>query len=104
MCKGDFAMIQETKIVDNQVQVVLTGNIFVEEAKNIRKNLTALMDNGQTSFLLDLSKVDYIECAGMGMLVSIQKRALQNGGSVKIKGVHGRVKELNRFTEVFELL
>jgi anti-sigma B factor antagonist len=97
---------QKMEMINNQMQVVLTGNIFVEEAKRIRDALTELIIQGQTSILLDLSNVDYIECVGMRMIVSAQKKALQSGGGIKIKGIQRLLKkqfELNYMMKAFEI-
>ena len=94
------------EMINNQMQVILTGNIFVEEAKKIRDALTELIIQGQTSILLDLSQVDYIECVGMGMIVSVQKKALQSGGGITIKGIQQLLKkqfELNYMMKSFEI-
>ena len=56
--------------------------------------------------LLDLEKVDYIDSSGLGVLVAINKRTLQNRGKLIIKGINGLVKELfelTRLTKVFEI-
>ena len=58
------------------------------------------------NFLLDLEKVDYIDSSGLGVLVAINKRTLQNRGKLIIKGINGLVKELfelTRLTKVFEI-
>jgi anti-sigma B factor antagonist len=102
----EIYMNQKIEIVNDQMQVILTGNIFVEEAKKIKEALIELINKGQISILLDLSQVDYFECVGMGMLVAIQKRAVQCGGSIKIKGIQRLLKkqfELNYLTKVFEI-
>ena len=99
-------MIQEAKIVDNQMQVILTGSIYVEDARKIKETLSSCIDNGQTSFLINLSQVEYIDGAGLGALVYLQKQALKKGGRVVIKGINGLVKdifELTRLTKVFEI-
>ena len=99
-------MIMETRMAGNQMQVVLTGSIYVEEAAEIRGKLTSIIDKGQISLFIDLSQVDYIDSTGLGMLVSIHKRVLLRGGSIKIKGLQGLVKEvfeLTRMTKVFEI-
>jgi len=99
-------MNQKMEMINNQMQVILTGNIFVEEAKKIRDALTELIIQGQTSILLDLSQVDYIECVGMGMIVSAQKKALQSGGGITIKGIQQLLKkqfELNYMMKSFEI-
>lgn len=100
-------MIQEIKVTDQQVVVNLSGSIYVEEAAQIRERLIGYIDSGHNTFLIDLGNVDYIDSSGLGTLVAIQKRALQNGGSVIIKGIRGLVKdlfELTRLTKVFEIV
>lgn len=99
-------MIQEITVIDNQVQVNLSGSIYVEEAAQLRESLIGYIEKGHKTFVIDLGNVDYIDSSGLGTLVAIQKRALQNGGSVIIKNLKGLVKdlfELTRLTKVFEI-
>lgn len=99
-------MIQEITVTDNHVVVNLSGSIYVEEAAQIRESLIGYIEKGNKTFVVDLGNVDYIDSSGLGTLVAIQKRALQNGGSVIIKNLKGLVKdlfELTRLTKVFEI-
>ena len=99
-------MIQEITVTDNHVVVNLSGSIYVEEAAQIRESLIGYIEKGHKTFVVDLGNVDYIDNSGLGTLVAIQKRALQNGGSVIIKNLKGLVKdlfELTRLTKVFEI-
>ena len=99
-------MIQEINIEENQVIVKLSGSIYVEEAAQLRESLIGHIDKGRKTFIIDLGGVDYIDSSGLGTLVAIQKRALQHGGSVVIKGLHGLVKdlfELTRLNRMFEI-
>ena len=99
-------MINQIQLVDNQVQATLQGAIYVEEAAALRETLLGYIEKGHNTFLIDLEGVDYIDSSGLGTLVAIQKRALQNGGSVVIKGLRGLVKdlfELTRLDKVFEI-
>ena len=99
-------MIQEITVTDNHVVVNLSGSIYVEEAAQIRESLIGYIEKGHKTFVVDLGNVDYIDSSGLGTLVAIQKRALQNGGSVIIKNLKGLVKdlfELTRLTKVFEI-
>ena len=99
-------MIQEITVTDNHVVVNLSGCIYVEEAAQIRESLIGYIEKGHKTFVVDLGNVDYIDSSGLGTLVAIQKRALQNGGSVIIKNLKGLVKdlfELTRLTKVFEI-
>lgn len=99
-------MIQQMTFADNQVQVSLSGSIYVEEAAQLRESLLGYTAKGYKTFIIDVSEVDYIDSSGLGTLVAIHKRALQNGGNVIIKGLQGLVKdvfELTRLTQVFEI-
>ena len=99
-------MIQEITVTDNHVVVNLSGSIYVEESAQIRESLIGYIEKGHKTFVVDLGNVDYIDSSGLGTLVGIQKRALQNGGSVIIKNLKGLVKdlfELTRLTKVFEI-
>lgn len=94
----------ETKIGEGKMEVVLAGNIYVAEAKELRECLAALIDSGQKYLLIDFTQVDYIDGSGMGMLVSIQKHAALRGGGITIKGVQGLVKQLFEMTRLVNVL
>lgn len=99
-------MKQDFNIINNQVTVSLTGSLYVEEAAVLRERLLEYIQAGHRDFIVNLNNVDYIDSSGLGVLVAIQKRALQNGGKVIIKGLQGTVKELfemTRLTKVFDI-
>ena len=96
-------MIQEITVVENQVLVNLTGSLYVEEAAQLRDRLLGHIDKGHKTFIIDLGGVDYIDCSGLGTLVTLKKRTLQNGGNVVIKGLHGKVRDLFQLTQVYKV-
>lgn len=99
-------MKQDFTVVNEEVIVTLTGSLYVEEAAALREKLLEYIQAGRRNFAIDLRSVDYIDSSGLGVLVAIQKRALQSGGKVVIKGLQGTVKELfemTRLTKVFEI-
>lgn len=99
-------MIHHIQIHDEVVHVMLRGKIYVDEATEIREKTFPYLEKGFSRFMFGLADVQYIDSSGLGVLVAIQKRALQNGGGVIITGLHGDVKELfelTRLTKVFEI-
>jgi anti-sigma B factor antagonist len=94
-------------VVNNdEISMTINGSIYVEEAASIREQLVAYLDNGHKNFIINLGNVDYIDSSGLGVLVGVQKRAIKNGGSVRIRNIKGVVKELfelTRLTKVFEI-
>lgn len=99
-------MTSHIEIMENQVIVQLNGSIYVEEATAIREQLLEYIEQGHVEFVINLGNVDYIDSSGLGVLVAIQKRALQKNGKVIIRELRGLVKELfelTRLTSVFEI-
>lgn len=99
-------MTSQIQIQNNKVIMTIQGSIYVEEATAIREQLLSYLEKGHSRFVINLGSVDYIDSSGLGVLVAIQKRALQNGGGVVIQDIRGLVKELfelTRLTKVFEI-
>nr|WP_092072671.1 STAS domain-containing protein [Dendrosporobacter quercicolus]NSL48934.1 STAS domain-containing protein [Dendrosporobacter quercicolus DSM 1736]SDM48102.1 anti-sigma B factor antagonist [Dendrosporobacter quercicolus] len=99
-------MTSEFSVENKQVTVTLNGSIYVEEAASLREQLIDYIDKGHSIFCINVASVEYIDSSGLGVLVAIHKRALQNNGKVIIKGLSGIVKELfelTRLNKVFEL-
>ena len=96
-------MVQEINVAENHVQVNLSGSMYVEEAALLREKLIDHIDKGHKNFIIYLGDVDYIDSSGLGTLLHIRKRTLQNGGSVIIKGLQGLVKDLFEMTRVSSL-
>ncbi len=100
-------MIQSAEIIDNQVQVVLAGSIYIEEAKQVQAKMQDFIEHGYKTFSFDMTAVDYIDSSGLGMLVALHKQALKKGGCMKIIGIKGIVREifeLTRLTKVFGIV
>ncbi len=98
--------MQDIKLIDGIVIATLSGKIYVDEAAAIRGKLLEFLELGHSNFVINLSNVDYIDSSGLGVLVAIQKRALEHKGGVVIQGLHGAVQlifELTRLTRVFEV-
>lgn len=96
----------KTEINNGQVIVTLSGKMYVEEATILREKLISFMEEGKKEFVIKISHVDYIDSSGLGVLVAIQKRALQMKGGVIISGATGIVKELfelTRLNKIFEM-
>lgn len=99
-------MTSQVRLENNQVHMSIQGSIYVEEATAIREELLGYLAKGHNRFVINLGSVDYIDSSGLGVLVAIQKRALQSGGGVIVKEIRGLVKELfemTRLTKVFEI-
>jgi anti-sigma B factor antagonist len=83
---------QEFIVDDSQIVANLSGNLQGDIAAQVREAMLTYIEDGYNSFTVDFSKVTSIDSTGLGILVTIQKRSLQNGGIIILRGLHGAVK------------
>lgn len=98
---------QEFFIENNQVIANLSGSLEGELAAKIRETLLAYIDNGYSCLKVDFSKVTNIDSTGLGILVTIQKRSLQQGGDMVLQGLQGNVKaafDRTRLSKAFSII
>jgi anti-sigma B factor antagonist len=98
--KGDNKVEISTNTNREEVAVKLVGSLYVEDAAILREKLLAFMESGYKQFIITLHDVEYIDSSGLGVLVAIQKKALQKEGSVVLVGAKGIVKELFELTRL----
>jgi anti-sigma B factor antagonist len=86
--------------------VDLNGKITIGKGDvMLRETVKGLLEEGDTSILLNLDKVSYMDSAGIGELVACFKRVNDKGGQVKLLNPQGRVYDLFQMTkldQVFE--
>lgn len=91
---------------NDQVQVDLSGAMYVEDAAIMRESLLSHLEKGNKNFIIKMANLTYIDSSGLGVLVGIHKRAQAIAGSVVLIGTQGMVKELfevSRLHHVFEM-
>jgi anti-sigma B factor antagonist len=97
-------------IREHVVRVVIVApqeRIDAASAPEMRQQLLELADGGATNFVIDLSEVPFMDSSGMAVLVSILKRARQDGGDVKLVwprvDAARRILNLTKFDRVFDV-
>ena len=93
-------MEMKVLLQEKELFVTLVGSMYEKEAAEIKTVLNRYIEKGIVCQRLDFSAVDYIDSAGLGMLVTLQKRTAQRGGGLVISGLTGLVKELFVLTRV----
>jgi anti-anti-sigma factor len=91
-----------------RISVVGTSDrIDAFTAPELRTHLDGLLAEGVTRFVLDLSRVPFLDSAGMAVLVSVYRRARQAGGNMVLvwsrADVVNRTLRLTRFDQVFSM-
>ena len=81
--------------------VDLSGKITLGENTGIlRDELRSLLSQGNKHILLNMADVSYVDSAGLGELVGAYTTAANQGGSVKLLHLQGKLKDLMQITKL----
>lgn len=90
----------------NTKTIVISEDFIVEAASNFRDDTKAMIESGIYNFILDFSKCKFIDSTGLGVIVGVYKKCIENNGSVKLKNLNEevlRVFKLTRLDRVFDI-
>jgi len=82
----------------------LKGEVDVANAHQVRDAALKLVSEGVRLLVVDLSGIEYMDSAGLGVLVAIHKRLREQGGSLAVAGPQprvGRLFEITGLSQVF---
>lgn len=91
---------------DSIIVASLSGNLQGELAAKVREAMLTYIEDGYSSFRIDFSNVSNIDSTGLGILVTVQKRSIQQGGNIVLENLHGKVKatfERTRLSKAFTI-
>lgn len=83
----------ETETKDSVTTIRATGRIILETSAALENTLRDVMAQGKR-VVLDLSNVDYIDSAGLGVLVSVYMHAGRIKCSLEIANPKDRIRDL----------
>ncbi|MDX1975829.1 MAG: STAS domain-containing protein [Rickettsiales bacterium] len=91
---------------DDSLQINLQGQFTFEDNQRFK----AILEHSQLShtkqIALDFSKVDFIDSAGLGMLLLLRDSCLNNHVSVILKHAKGQVQKIfaiSKFDQLFDI-
>jgi len=86
-------MLTKTRHVEPDVTVVeLTGHLNLGNTLiGIETSLKRLIDEGVRRLVIDVSGLNYVDSAGIGMLVACTGHIEKGGGRMRVAGAHGSV-------------
>lgn len=98
------ALRLDTSVHGTHTLVSVVGEIDVSSVGGLRAALSRLLVDGDVHLLLDLAGVTFMDSAGLGVLVGIQKQARMFRGSLAIVAPSRpvrRILELTSLDKVF---
>lgn len=69
-------------------------------AGRLKEKVDSLIFEGNRNIVLNLSKLSYVDSAGLGEMVACHSTAAKAGGSVKLANTTGKLKDLLAITRL----
>jgi len=96
-----------SKTLDQQrCTLTLEGKLTALNAPELKSNIEQLIQKGTTQFIVDLSKISFIDSSGLSALIGGLKAAREAKGYLKLAGLNEQVGTIFRLTKldrVFEM-
>ena len=100
--------ITTTEHVERYVTFSLSGHFDAFHSSKVQARLEQLYIEGVRHFVFDLSRVEFLDSAGLAVLVTIFKHVQQEDGSVKMVPPESpgarRILRLTHFDRIFEMV
>jgi anti-sigma B factor antagonist len=92
--------------MDSGVTVVELEGTLVSglESQQVELRVDKLVRDGKKKIILDLTKVSYVDSAGIGILVGSLGRCKQGGGAMRLTGVRDHILHIIKITRVDQVL
>ncbi|MFF4401100.1 STAS domain-containing protein [Streptomyces sp. NPDC001480] len=98
-CRATVAVRQD----GDRASVVVRGELDFDADRWLRTDLDDVLSRSVDGITLDLGAVDFCDCAGLNILLTLRKRALEQGRTVAIRAVSPTVQRLLDLTGADEL-
>jgi anti-sigma B factor antagonist len=90
-----------TREVDGVCILTLTGRIVFGEGSNaLRSKVKSLLGGGKQKLVLNMSSVEYIDSAGLGMLVAAHISMKTHGAALRLCNLGGKFQEVLKITRL----
>jgi anti-sigma B factor antagonist len=101
---GNFRV--ETTAGDGRADLVVAGEIDIATAPLLRSDLHRIVQSGVSEVAIDMAGVDFIDSAGLGVLIGAVGRLRERGGHLVLRHLQPaprKVIDITGLHDVFEL-
>jgi anti-sigma B factor antagonist len=87
-----------TRSEGGRTVVEVAGEIDVYTAPKLREQLAELVDSGRYDLVVDMTRVEFLDSTGLGVLVGGLKRVRTHDGSLRLVCTQERILKIFRIT------
>ncbi|HEX4812360.1 MAG TPA: STAS domain-containing protein [Nonomuraea sp.] len=81
----------------------LDGELDLATQPSFIRACDRLLAHGQVKIVVDVSGLGFCDCTGLSALIAEQRQAEQNGGYLRLVGVHGPLARLLTLAELVDV-
>ncbi len=89
---------------EDTVRVELVNALSFTSTHSIKENILKYVDSDVKVLVLNMSKVNFMDSAGIGLLISLLKKMKSNGGKLIVEYPKLGVQKLLEMTKLDELI
>jgi anti-sigma B factor antagonist len=92
-------------MTDAAAMAVVEGptQFIIDNRGEVRQRVRAQLEQGRATVVVDLSRTEYVDSAGLGTLVLLNKEARAAGGCLVLAGLSDHVRDLLRLVRLDEV-
>lgn len=99
-------MQYETSENAGVIEVKLHGRVTYSDHPSFRSVISMIKESAATKLVFDVADVEFIDSAGLGMLLMVRDTAAQKNAQVVLKGPKGQVQRIfasSKFDSLFTI-
>ena len=97
--------ISQSRIEPDISVVALVGRLTLgRETAAFEAAVAELLAKGERKVVLDLTQLDYVDSAGLGVILAAASKVRQSEGALRLAGVGGRVLHVLKLTHTDSVL
>lgn len=107
MTAGAAAGGHEIYQADKELLVSLKGRVVLEDLAQLKTSILPRIVRGIESVYVDLKRVDYVDSAGLGLLIGFKMQAKSQGAGISLLDPNRTVSDvlaISRIDGIFEIL
>ena len=82
------------------VVVGVDGQLIVGNRHELKQKVLEAVEGGERKVLVDFANTGYIDSSGLGVLVSLAKKLREEGGEMRLAGLHPDLRTLFELTKL----
>ena len=84
----------ESKIQDSIIEIKPIGEVDIYTSPELKKQIFSLIEERNTSIIIDGESLEYIDSTGLGVLMSIYKKMQENSLNLEIINLKPNIYKL----------